>query len=131
MGYEDALSSAGATVISFGEFGDYQGTWLAYVHYKGQLGWIMSNYGSCSGCDAYQAEFEGSYDKLIDQEERMIKFGQSYLHNIITTEELMKELQDQYDWSECAVSYTTFIENAKAKGHEIEFMDKFDKEVLN
>lgn len=58
MGYKLALEMAGATVHVFEEFGSYQGDWLAKVTYKSKTGWINGWYGSCSGCDAFQAEFD-------------------------------------------------------------------------
>ena len=58
MGYEDALEKAGCKILDFKEFGSYQGTWLAFVEYNGEKGIVEGSYGSCSGCDAFQAEFD-------------------------------------------------------------------------
>lgn len=60
MGYSEALEKAGCKVIDFNEFGSYQGTWLAFVEYNGEKGIVQGSYGSCSGCDAFQAEFDWS-----------------------------------------------------------------------
>lgn len=107
MGYSEALEAAGCKVIDFQEFGSYQGTWLAYVKYNGEKGIVEGSYGSCSGCDAFQAEFgygdaptehdgkyykseyywddddeitKEEYDKLKSEEEKKLKdFGLSYL----------------------------------------------------
>ena len=35
MGYMASLEMAGAKVLSFKEFGSYQGTWLAIVEFNG------------------------------------------------------------------------------------------------
>lgn len=129
MGYQQCLELAGAKILNFAEFGSYQGDWLAFVEYKGEKGIIHGYYGSCSGCDAYLAEFdydeipteeEGIYYKsgrtwdeddicskeeydegLKKYEERLIKFGESYLTPGLETKEYyerrLKEL-DSEDW---------------------------------
>lgn len=56
MGYKEALEFAGAKVLAFEEFGSYQGDWLAKVQYRGDTFWLRDYYGSCSGCDAFQAD---------------------------------------------------------------------------
>lgn len=58
MGYEKALEKAGCKILDFKEFGSYQGTWLAFVEYNGEKGIVEGSYGSCSGCDSFQAEFD-------------------------------------------------------------------------
>lgn len=57
MGYKESLQAAGATVIAYKTFGDYQGTWLAKVEWNGQIGWVEGFYGSCTFCDAFEGEF--------------------------------------------------------------------------
>ena len=57
MSYQEALEAAGATVHAFEFFGSYQGDWWAKVTYNGETGWVHGSYGSCSGCDAFEAEF--------------------------------------------------------------------------
>ena len=109
MGYETALEAAGAEIIDFNEFGSYHGTWLAFVNYKGETGIVEGSYGSCSGCDAFQAEFdyadkpeiregkfyrnwdtwdeececsEEEYNEIINAyNERLADFGRSYLES--------------------------------------------------
>lgn len=66
MSYESALEAAGATVHEFKEFGSYQGDWWAKVTHNGQTGWVQGSYGSCSGCDAFQAEFDYGNDQCSD-----------------------------------------------------------------
>ncbi len=102
MGYREALEIAGAKVVDFKEFGSYQGTWLALVEYKGQKGIVQGCYGSCSGCDAFKAEFGSSgnyisggeyyldyeevtkeeYDVIaVDENKRLCDFGLKYLES--------------------------------------------------
>ena len=106
MGYRQALEKAGCNVLAFEEFGSYQGEWYAFVEYNGEKGIVQGSYGSCSGCDAFQAEFSYSdersesngkyyrtpwadedeeitkeeYDKLGEEaEKKLAEFGLSYL----------------------------------------------------
>ena len=64
MGYSAALEAAGCKVLAFNEFGSYQGVWLAFVEYKNEFGIVEGSYGSCSGCDAFQAEFDHGEEYL-------------------------------------------------------------------
>lgn len=97
MSYEEALTMAGAAVLKFKEFGSYQGTWWALVNYGGRLGFVAGAYGSCSGCDAFEAEFGWQDSKLPDYPERMKQFGSTYLDDILTFEEAVAEA-GKYDW---------------------------------
>jgi len=53
-----ALEAADAKVLAFGNFGSCQGDWWAKVEYEGRVAWAHGAFGSCSGCDAFQAEFD-------------------------------------------------------------------------
>ncbi len=106
MGYTEALEKAGCKIIKYEEFGCYQGTWLAFVKYKGEKGIVQGSFGSCSVCDAFQSEFDycdspseiqGKFYKtpyideyeeitkeefdnlLLEIEPKFIDFGNSYL----------------------------------------------------
>jgi hypothetical protein len=111
MGYSEALEAAGAKVLSYDISGDYQGTWLAVCEHKGQRIAVEGYYGSCSGCDAFDAEFsdwgpsryqydtEEEYKNAKEQfdnteQDRLATFGQSYLHTSLTGEELKEKYQD-------------------------------------
>jgi len=83
MGYSEALTAAGCKVIDFKEFGSYQGTWLAFVQYNGEKGIVEGSYGSCSGCDAFEAEFGFIYDPI----EKNGKFYKSYFEDEVITKE--------------------------------------------
>lgn len=87
MSYEMCLEKAGAKVLAFQEFGDYQGSWYALVEYKGERGWVEGSYGSCAGCDAFQSEFFCSYEDTQDLEERYAEFGRGYLEVVMPHEQ--------------------------------------------
>lgn len=121
MGYQQALEAAGATVVDFREFGSYQGDWFAILD-NGNI--VSGGYGSCSGCDAYQAEFdytEGPYkddetgkfykerwdyeeiteseynERLSAIQKKLSDFGQGYLNGAETLDECTARYQRKVD----------------------------------
>lgn len=113
--YSGALEAAGAKVLAYSEFGSYQGDWFALVEYQGQTGWVLGSYGSCSGCDAFQAEFEvyskSLYRMEFDEEtrqwdyiwspegiERLKVFGESYLRDLRSNEEILDYAKEHLSW---------------------------------
>lgn len=135
MGYNFAMEQAGADVLLFKEFGSYQGDWLAKVIYEGKQMWIHGSYGSCSGCDSYQAEFDsgcnhdcpegGSYydpihtnrfykcNRCMEILEKLIEFGLNYINNnAFTQEELENKFNKDRDWSDEKEMYDYIIKNA-------------------
>lgn len=113
------MKSAGAKVLEFETFGDYQGTWLAKVKYEGKEGWVAGSFGSCSGCDAFQAEFGSDYHDCLgdeyhspfsendfrdncetcqDLKKRLIAFGKDYLDNIQSKKILIAKYKEQAEW---------------------------------
>lgn len=118
-GYQEAMEAAGATVLAFDSFGSYQGDWLAKVVVNGETGFVQGSFGSCSGCDAFEAEFgyseskceEHQYDYddevtdncagcVVARAEHKVKladFGQNYLNALQTYEEVLKYVTRE-DW---------------------------------
>lgn len=122
MSYKLALIAAGATVIDTKYAGSYQGTWGSIVEYNGKKGLVTGSFGSCSVCDAFQAEFDYSNDEVsydektgkyykgyyleddneITKEEyeaeklayqqKLAKFGESYLHVIQDKQDIQTQL---------------------------------------
>lgn len=64
MGYQRALEVCGVEIVEFKEFGSYHGDWFALLS-DGRI--VPGSYGSCSVCDAFQAEF-GYYEEITQQE---------------------------------------------------------------
>ena len=73
MGYSEALEANGVTVKEMKEFGSYQGTWIAILE-DGRF--VEGSYGSCSGCDSFQAEFD--YADQPTFEEKTGKYFKTY-----------------------------------------------------
>lgn len=107
MSYEEALGAAGATVIDFKEFGSYQGDWWALVRFNGQVGFVTGSYGSCSGCDAFQAEM-GYGDERTP--EKMRAFGMRYLVDGLTDyDKALKEASRNIEWDHDAEEMVTWV----------------------
>ena len=97
-GYEDALKAAGAKIVAFEAFGDWQGSWLALVEYNGERGWVQGSFGSCDHCDAFEAEFGFFAEEEDDYEVRLKSFGESYLGGLQTTKQVLSEYEPLADW---------------------------------
>src|SRR5882762_8636559 len=102
MSYKEAIEFAGATVKAFESFGSYQGDWIAKVDFKGKIGWIQGSYGSCSGCDAFEAEF-GYKDKADSgYNDKLCNFGLLYLDNIVTQKQIEAFAAANISWDRIA-----------------------------
>ena len=131
MSYESALVAAGATVHVMKEFGSYQGDWWAKVTFNGETWWVHGWYGSCSGCDAFQAEFDYGSDRCEEHryddhpdcpdckaaaatyQERLAQFGRGYLDDLYTQDEAIKVASENLEWDSDAQEMVDFIkENA-------------------
>ena len=130
MGYSSALEAAGCTILAFEKFGSYQGDWWAKVQYDGAQGWIHGSYGSCSGCDAFEAEFGwGGSEKCPEHEfhygkeeiqcvdcriardkylMRLADFGRGYLPPM-TQEEAEKAAAQNIEWDSEVEEMVAFV----------------------
>ena len=104
MSYQSALIAAGANVIAFENFGDWQGSWVALVEYRGERGWVQGSFGSCEVCDAFESEFGWGFDEEneteVQYQARLASFGESYLGGLQTTESILAEHAPNAHWDE-------------------------------
>jgi hypothetical protein len=121
--YDDALRAAGAEVLAYKYFGSYQGDWIAHVRYGGETFYISDCYGSCSACDALQAdmgwepyESDGPEAKA-DWERRLADFGARYLEpsERMTFEQVLTKASSNLGWDSDAQSMVDWL---KAQGME-------------
>lgn len=112
-GYEWALTVAGANVLAYQSFGSYQGDWFAKVEYKGKTFWIKGSYGSCSGCDAWEAE--SGWEDRTKEEWRVFctEFAQSYLNDPVTYDEILKDAKENVSWDVEAKEMIEWLEKNK------------------
>jgi len=109
MSYESALQAAGAKILCFESFGSYQGDWLAKVEHEGEVKWIQGCYGSCSGCDAFEAEF--GWDDATP--EKLAEFGRPYLSGGMSQDEAEKFAERNIEWDSDAKPMLDFVRNNK------------------
>lgn len=114
MSYQQALQAAGANVIGIHYAGSYQGTWGAVVEYQGKKGLVTGNYGSCSMCDAFQAEFEqlmwGS--DVISYDSETGEYTKDYGDVVCTKEEYdAQEAENQQKLSDFGKRYLHVIQD--------------------
>lgn len=105
--YPKALAAAGATIIAYDSFGSYQGDWLAKIEYNGVTGWVHGYYGSCSGCDAFEAEF-GCLS--AETTENLAEFGRKYLDDIMTHDAAIATARKNIEWDSDAEEMLKFVE---------------------
>ena len=133
MGYSGAMVAAGAEVLDFEQFGSYQGDFLAKVKYQGEVGWAHGWYGSCSGCDAFEAEFgyncreECEEHRYLDPvedcvdcvaaktvyDEKLKSFGLRYLTDLLSYAEVVAIAEKHSDWDVEADEMVKWVKERK------------------
>jgi len=114
MSYQDSLVAAGARVLAFEHFGDWQGSWVALVEYQGQRGWVQGFFGSCDYCDAFQAEFDWDSDFACeDVQNRLAQFGRGYLDDLQTTAQVLRQYYADSDWDSDSASAAAWVRHAQ------------------
>ena len=117
MSYEQALEAAGARVLAFQEFGDWQGSWVALVECQGQRGWVQGAFGSCDHCDSFEAEFSWDSDFACeDVQERLAQFGRGYLDDLLTAEQVLRQYDAAADWDSDSVDAAAWVRRAQQHG---------------
>lgn len=125
MSYEDALKATGNKVLDYQEFGDYQGTWYALMIINGKLELISGEYGSCSGCDAFDSAFDYDLDfNSIEGKEQLKRFGQQYIDNNISDPRIeLKNAEEDAKWDLDSKEKLEWLEKIK---HLLSFEKKLD-----
>ena len=129
MSYKEALEAAGAEVLAYEFFGSYQGDWYAVVKFNGNVGVIKGSYGSCTVCDAFQAEFgydgdetynyeTGEYEKNPDYPAKLAAFGANYLEDLMTFQAALNEAARNLDWDHDAEEMVNWVK-ARAAEHNV------------
>ena len=114
MSYQESLEAAGARVLDFAHFGDWQGSWVALVEYQGQRGWVQGSFGSCDYCDAFQSQFDWDSDFACeDVQDRLAQFGRTYLDDLQTTEQVLRQYDTDADWDSDSASAASWVRYAQ------------------
>jgi hypothetical protein len=94
--YEDTFALFPDTeVLNFKYYGDYQGKFLCKIKHKGEELYIYDYYGSCSGCDAFQDEFDYVRNP---SKEKVIEFARSYVESAMPKEHWVSILSSKDEW---------------------------------
>lgn len=97
--YQLALHMTGVKVIGYEMFGSYQGDWWALVEFPNHERYFVGgSYGSCSGCDAFEAEFGWNDESKPDYAHRLRDFGLEYLTDCRTREQAVEEASHNLSW---------------------------------
>jgi len=113
MGYKEALEETGAHVLEYETFGSYQGDWFAVVNYNNQIYLIRDSYGSCSGCDAFEAEMGYSSSDTPEYKQKLIAFGEGYLDTPADIDAELEKFNNNISWDESADEIVKFLERVK------------------
>lgn len=101
-------------MLEFCSFGDWQGSWVALVEYQGQRGWVQGAYGSCTECDAFDAEFDWDSDFTCeDVQERLAQFGRSYLDDLQTADQVLRQYDADADWDSDSADAAAWVRRAQ------------------
>ena len=117
-GYDAALQAAGARVLAFESFGDWQGSWVALVEYRGERGWVQGSFGSCDHCDAFDAEFGWDAEEQDDYQQRLAAFGRTYLDVLESTDYIAGRFEEDADWDWESESAGHWVRKVGAR-HEV------------
>jgi hypothetical protein len=91
MSYEDAFAAVPGVEVEWSHYcGSYQGRLIAKLKVDGEEGprYVWDYYGSCSGCDA----FEATFDCDDSDQERLAEFGKPYVDAALTLDQVLAEL---------------------------------------
>lgn len=113
-GYEKALVAAGVDIINYETFGSHQGRWLAKIRFpNGEMAYVSDYYGSCSGCDAFEAELGFADEKDIAYAHKLKDFGRDYLENCLTFDEAMAVATEHVSWDRDAEDMVAWLNKVK------------------
>lgn len=119
-GYEKALTAAGVKLLAFEQFGSYQGDWWAHVEFpNGESYFVNGSYGSCSGCDAFEAEFGWNDDKEPNYLHKLRDFGREYLSDCYTYEQALAKAAEHSSWDTEAETVINWIKQRGQNGRPV------------
>ena len=91
--YEDCIAMfPGVSNVKAQYFGSYQGQFLCSFEKDGEMWFLWDYYGSCSGCDSFEAEF-GYRDDVTD--EKVVEFARSYVESACPKGQLVARLEKE------------------------------------
>lgn len=115
--YQDALVAAGCNVLAYKEFGSYQGDWLAKVEKDGETFWVHDYFGSCSVCDALQADVgwepwgDDSPEETAEYARKLRAFGERLIEpqERLTFDAAMAKASEHIEWDSNATEMVEWL----------------------
>lgn len=140
-GYQVIARCRGQRVVYFSQFGSYQGEWimLALDEEEGLYYLYRDYYGSCGGCDSFEATF-GWSDEKVD-EAKLKKFVDSYKSFVEIPRDAARAIVEKEDfasicpanireeWTE--INYTEAMQDMQTSVKLEEEVDLTIKDVLD
>lgn len=122
-GYELSLMVAGVTVVDYQEFGAYQGEWWAYIELSDGVRYFVTDYyGSCTGCDDFEAHFYGynlEEDKDFNYWEELRKFGAEYIQCCLNKDQAINKAKESYDYDLTSEEIIEWINSVSEKNENL------------
>lgn len=108
-GYEKALTAAGVQVMAFEQFGSYQGEWWAEIKFPNdEVYYVTGYFGSCSYCDAFDAEFGYGHE---EDEPKLRRFGRDYLEQCYTLDQAIEHSSRNLEWDSDAKEMVSWLKS--------------------
>jgi hypothetical protein len=98
--YEGCIAQfPGVEVIEAKYYGSYQGEFLCKIKKDGEVLYIHDWYGSCSGCDSFEREFDYEYDGV--PKEKAVEFARPYVDAALPRDQMLAYLyKNSGDWDD-------------------------------
>ncbi len=115
-GYPIIAWANGQKLIHYHEFGSYQGEWLMLAKGDGEYFVYKDFYGSCSGCDDYQAEEPKTLSqakKFAEKYKSFIEVPVATMRNLVEAGTLAKIFPANVKDSYSELSYDDFAKDAQ------------------
>lgn len=139
MGYPMVAGVRGQEVLLYEQFGSYQGEWLMLAKGADTYFIYKDYYGSCSGCDSYEASFSWSSEDVPMAD--ALKFAEGYkpfldvprstMRNLVEKGTLEKILPANIRDTHSDVDVPTFAKDAMLCVKLVENMDVTAADILN
>jgi hypothetical protein len=115
-GYPIIAWANGEKNVLYHQFGSYQGEWLMLTKGDGEYKVYKDSYGSCSGCDAYEAESPKSLSeakKFAEAYKSFIEVPVATMRNLVEAGTLKKIFPANVKDTYSEVSYDEFAADAQ------------------
>jgi hypothetical protein len=108
MSYEQAIEAAGAEILDLEEPESYRGPYPLLVRYKGSVGYVCFDVGTCPHCDEYLGEMSGREPTLGE----MADWARCYLESLRTYNDMLLT-RSNVEYEPDYEKFSDFLERTK------------------